>query len=494
MSLLIKNIQIVDGEGSEPYKADVLIQKNLISAIGNFKSMDADETIDGLGNYLAPGFIDIDTSSDQYLSIITNPEQSDFLKQGVTTIVGGHCGSSLAPLLYGSLESVRKWTDTSQINVNWHTLEEFLKVLDSLPIGVNFGTLVGHSTIRRSINGGSTAPLTSGEMKAFVKILRKAMEDGAFGLSTGLGYAHGRQILYSEIDELVSIVSEYDGIYSTHLRSETTGLISSVEETIRIAEKTGVKALISHLRPLIGFESQFNEAMSRINNFNLDNLKFYSYPFDASLNPIYTLLPLWAQEKDLETMIAKLRHPETLMRIEIDLQDFPLERITVAEAPKNEYFVGKSITEIADMFGVTPVKALLKTMDTTGLHATVFNENINFEELTKLMSHPRALIASNSASRRPSKKFMPNERSTGTFPKYLELVLSGKFATLTEAIRKITSKPAGYFNIKDRGVIKEGKVADLVILRKEDYKVINTIVGGKTSGKGQVLRHAIENR
>ena len=489
MSLLIKNVQVVDGVGGEPYKADVFCQKNLISAIGSFKGMDADETIDGLGNYLTPGFIDVDTSSDQYLSIITNPGQSDFIKQGVTTIIGGHCGSSLAPLLYGTLESIRKWTDVSQINVNWHTVDEFLKVLADLRLGVNFGTLVGHATIRRSINGGSIAPLTSGEMKVFVKILRKAMEEGAFGMSTGLGYAHGRQVPYAEIDQLASIVREYDGIYSTHLRSETSGLISAVEETIRIAEKTGVKAIISHFRPLLGFETQFDEAMSRIAKADLNNLKFYVYPFDTSLNPIYTLLPLWAQEKDFETMLGKLRNPDTAVRIEVDLHDFPFDRITVAEAPKNDYFVGKSIAEIADMFETTPVKALMKTMDATSLHATVFNKNINFGELTNLLSDKRALIASNSASRGASGKFLTSERSYNTFPKYLELVLAGKMATLPQAIKKITSEPANYFGISDRGEIKEGKVADLAILGREDYRVTSVIVGGKTAAAGQVLKH-----
>lgn len=489
MSLLIKNVQVVDGEGGEPYPADVFIQKNLISGIGDFRNLMADEVIDGAGNYLVPGFIDVDTSSDQYLALITNPGQSDFPKQGVTTIIGGHCGSSLAPLLYGTLESIRKWTDTTQINVNWHTLGEFMGVLGGMKLGVNFGTLIGHATVRRSLNGGALGALTTSEMKVFEKILRKAFDEGAFGLSTGLGYAHGRQTPYAELDELALLVAEYNGIYSTHLRSETSGLIGSVEETIKIAANTGAKTLVSHLRPLLGFESQFGEAMNRIIKTAPENLRFYVYPFDTSLNPLYTVLPLWAQEKDFESMLAKLRNPENALRIETELKDYPFDRITIADAPKNENFVGKSVAELADIFGLPPAKAILKFMDITNLRAMIFNKNIDFKNLVPLLADSRAFIASNAASRKSSGTFIAHERSFSTFPKYLEIVLGEKLLTLPQAIRKITADPARYFGIRDRGVIRERNIADLVLLGKDDYKIRQTIVSGET-GRGEPLRHA----
>ncbi|OGY59619.1 MAG: hypothetical protein A3B23_00670 [Candidatus Colwellbacteria bacterium RIFCSPLOWO2_01_FULL_48_10] len=490
MSILIKNVQIVDGEGGEPYPADVLIQKNVISAIGDLKGKDADEVIDGLGDYLVPGFIDVDASSDQYLALITNPAQADFPKQGVTTIIGGHCGASLAPLLYGTLESIRKWVDITQVNVNWHTLEEFFGVVGKLPLGVNFGTLIGHATVRRSINGGAAGALTSSEMKVFLKILRKAMDEGAYGFSTGLGYAHGRLTPYAEIDELTSIIAEYGGVYSTHLRSETSGLIGSVEETIKIANEVGVRTVISHMRPLLGFEAQFDEAVSRIEkNSSPDNLRFYVYPFDTSLNPLYTLLPLWAQEKDFETMLSKIRNPETALRIENDMAGFPFERITFADVPKHEYLVGKTAQDLSAMFGVSPVKAIIKAMDVTSLRAMIFNKNINFEKLSGLLSDDRVLIASNAASRADSYKFLTHERVHSTFPRYLEIVLGHKLLTLPQAIKKITFSPAAYFGLKDRGTVKEGKIADLVILGKDDYRVRKTIVGGQY-GRGEALRHA----
>src|SRR5580693_7162162 len=191
MTLLVKNIQLVDGVNDFPERSDVFIAKGKISAIGNFSNKKADEVIDGQGAYLSPGFIDVNTDSDHYLTLFDYPSQGDFLKQGVTTIFGGMCGSSLAPLLYGSLESVRKWGGSEdKINVNWHTIGEFLATIDKQPLGVNFGTLAGHGTIRRGIEGDDVRELTKNEIAVFSETLKKALGEGSFGMSTNLGSVH----------------------------------------------------------------------------------------------------------------------------------------------------------------------------------------------------------------------------------------------------------------------------------------------------------------
>src|SRR3989344_6342862 len=233
--VLIKGAKVVDGTGkSTPYTADVLITGDKISAIGKFPDKKSDVTVDGAGLYLTPGFIDVNTDSDHHLSLFTNPQQQDFLLQGVTTIFGGVCGASLAPLLSGSLDSIRKWTDTKQINIDWRTVGEFLKVLGRRGLGVNFGTLIGHSTIRRGLVREDSRDLTVPELEALKKIIKDAIKEGAFGLSTGLGYAHSRRVPYSEIKELVKVVAEKGGVYATHLRDDKEGVLASVEETIKI--------------------------------------------------------------------------------------------------------------------------------------------------------------------------------------------------------------------------------------------------------------------
>src|SRR5271170_3941874 len=161
MTLLIKNVRVLGANRVIPLPVDVFVSDDKISAIGNFPDKKADEVLDGQGAYLSPGFIDVNTDSDHYLTLFDHPAQEDFLAQGVTTIFGGMCGSSLAPLLYGTLESVRKWGGSDdQINVDWHTIAEFLATLDRRPLAVNFGTMIGHNTIRRAISGTAVRELT----------------------------------------------------------------------------------------------------------------------------------------------------------------------------------------------------------------------------------------------------------------------------------------------------------------------------------------------
>ena len=251
MTLLIRNVQILGGVRDFPGPMDVFIAGDKISSIGHFPSKTADQVLDGQGAYLSPGFIDVDTDSDHYLTLFDYPSQDDFLKQGVTTIFGGMCGSSLAPLLYGSLESMRKWGGSEEkVNVNWHSVAELLAMMDKRPLGVNFGTLIGHSTIRRSLAGDELRDLTKNELNVFAETLRKALQEGAFGLSTGLGYVHGRNATPAELRMLAAIVREFGGIYATHLRDLGAGVEGSIEETIALTENSGVKTLVNHLFPL----------------------------------------------------------------------------------------------------------------------------------------------------------------------------------------------------------------------------------------------------
>jgi len=491
MSLLIRNVQVVDGEGGEPFKADVFIQRNVIAAIGDLKNKKADEVIEGLGNYLTPGFIDLDTDSDHFLHIFSNPAQNDFVNQGVTTIFGGHCGLSLGPLLYGNLESLGSWADVNKVNVNWHTVGELLESLKRLPLGVNFGTLIGHKTIRDALTRREYRELSEQELKVFEGIISRALGEGAFGFSTGLGYIHGQYASEKEIKRLVSAVKPFGGIYATHLRSQTSELQRSVEETVRVTNYTEVRTLISHLRPLSGSEEQFESSLEYITqNTSAGNLYFDIYPHETSIYPIYSLLPKWAQLDTVEAMVEELRNPETVARIKKDLtaEAGKLGSVQIVSAPRNGYLVGRTVEKAARDLEVSIVEALVNIMNVTSLKATVFLQDIDFEILVKALAHDRALIASNGNSPAPG-EFLKHERSTNTFPKFLELVMGRKLMTFPQAIKKITSVPAKFIGARNRGVVKEGRIADLVILGKDDYKVKEVILGGKYT-KGEVLKRS----
>ncbi len=488
MSLLIKGAQIIDGEGSQPFKADVLVQKNLISAVGDLKNKRADTVIESFGNYLTPGFIDIDTDSDHYGSLFTNPAQSAFREQGVTTIVGGHCGASLAPLLYGTLESLHAWVDTKQVNVNWQTVTEFLTQLKRLPLGVNFGTLVGYTTVRQAITHGQERALTDKELEVVKGVVTRAVREGAFGLSTGLEYLHGRIVSERELSEVVRIISNLGAVYSTHLRNQKERLVESIRQTIALASATSVKTLVSHLRPLIGFEEQFERARELIrDNAASASIYFDIYPHDTSWYTIYALLPRWAKTGNVQQVQEYLRKPNIKQEILSELKQIDFEDVQVASAPDHEYVVGKTITELSEDFGVSPAEALLKLMETTRLRATVLYRNINQTVLTRALNDERAFIASNGNAGAPG-KFLHHDRFVNTFPTFINLTVTTGGLTLEKAIQKITSAPAQYFNIPNRGMIKEGKIADMVLLCKEDYSVKETIVGGETKA-GKPLKY-----
>ncbi len=466
MTLLIKNVQVVGSAQKLPERIDIFISGDKISAFGNFPTRGADEVIEGQGMYVSPGFIDVNTDSDHYLTLFDNPGQEDFLRQGVTTIIGGHCGSSLAPLLYGTLESIRKWTDIDQVNVNWHTMKEFLDVLEKRRLGVNFATLAGHSTIRRALLGESSRNLTKNELKIFGETLKRAFIEGAFGFSTGLGYAHSRMTPYQEIKFLVEIVKNYNGVYTTHLRKSGPEFNESVDETLKILKETGVKTLISHFLPHFGEEQSYETALEKFGQLSSDaDFHFDLYPYDTVAVPLYTFLPTWAQKGNLETMAASLEDEWQRSKITKELPELREEDFIVAQAPKNEALVGLSLKNIKELYGTNNTKeALSKLMLGTKLRAVVFYKNINQELMKRALRHPRSLIASNAASFSDAakEKIIVPERAKATFTKFLSLAEQSNLMPFEEAIRKITLKPAKKFGLKNRGEIKEGNFADIV--------------------------------
>lgn len=475
--ILIKDSLVVDGTGKTAQKLDIIIKDDKISAIGHFPSQKADVTIDGFGLVTTPGFIDVDTDSDHYLSLFTDRAQQDFLLQGVTSIIGGHCGSSLAPLIKGTLESVRKWADTDAVNVNWNTMAEFLHVIKGLRLGVNFGTLVGHSTIRRYLIGDDSRDLNFKEMEVLKSLVRKALSEGALGVSTGLGYNHARNTPYMEVKMIAELAKEYDGVYSTHLRNERENLVNSVKETISIAQETGARTLISHYRAIKGFETQFSEATRLLSDAGKTNdIHFDGYPFDYSMVPIYTLLPEHLQTGSMEAMVTMIN--------DVKLPDVSGEEVVIAKCPGFDYLVGKTLADYAKNQELTVADALKKLMKVTKLRTVLFNKNINLPETLKALMTDQSFISSNSPSLLEGKNVLENERATKTFSKFFELA---KTKDLAWTIAKITSAPAKKFNLKGRGVIQEGAIADVVVL--SDGKPAHVIVSGELAVYGGVLKN-----
>ena len=501
MTLLIKDIRIVGGARPFPDSSDVFVSDDKISAIGKFPRKNADVVLDGQGAYLSPGFIDVNTDSDHYLSLFDHPEQEDFLKQGVTTIFGGMCGASLAPLLYGSLESMEKWGDASRVNVNWHTMAEFLAALDRRPLGVNFGTLVGHGTIRRAIAGETQRDLTKNELNVFSRVLRKALDEGGFGLSTGLAYVHARKAPYSELKLLADIAKDMNGVYATHLREPARGIHHSVEETIRLAKETGVKTMISHFVPFVGNEKEYEGALAAIESLPAETiLRFDIYPSPNSLQPIYTFLPLWAQNGGVAVMLANVKDEWSASRVKKDMPRWDEENFVIAQAPSNDFFVGKSLMEIRKIFGLRDSRdALVKLMVGMKMRGGVWYRNLSATLIKRAIKSPRSFIASNAPSfdeKASGIRQLKSERTTKTFTDFLTMVENENNMPLEAAVAKLTAEPAKMFGLPLRGVVAEGNFADLTCFRGNE--ILFTIVNGKLAMQngecsgvraGKVLRH-----
>ncbi len=511
MTLLIRNVRILGGEKEFSGLSDVFVNGDTISAIGSFPGKKADIVLDGQGSYLAPGFIDVGSASDHYLTLFEGREQEDFLLQGVTTLMGGMCGASLAPLAYGTLESVQKWGDTSRVNVNWHTVGEFLASLEAHPLAVNFGTLAGHATIRRALIGEDLRDLTKNEMNVFARMLEEAMTEGAFGLSTGLSYVHAREASPLELSFLADVVARFGGVYATHLRDEGKGIAASVNETIRIAEDRRVKTLISHFMPLRGAEEEYRAALRMIEALpDSVPFRFDAHPFPDSLLPIYTFLPEWAQNGGVKVLLANIKDDWLVSKIRRDMPALDAEHFIVMDAPKNEMFAGKNLREVAAIYGLDdPRDALLKLMVATNLKCSVLYRNIDESLASDALTSARSIVASNAPSwgrrgtRQASRRFRPR-RITSTFTTFLGLAAAG-LMPLDAAVRKITSAPAAMFGLKGRGLIKEGAIADLACFRTDGAKdepaeVLFTVVNGfvaesdgvfKGSFPGKILRRTV---
>ena len=249
--LLIKNGTVVDGSGKKPaFKADVGVDGDKIFAVGDLTKAKAASQIDATGKIVAPGFIDVQNHSDNYGSIFSDNHLESLVHQGITTILMGQCGSSLAPLVSGSLSSIQKWTAIEGLNVNWKNQAEFFKYLFSRGCMINLATLVGHATLRRDFAGDAMRPLSSKEEQQICALLEKSMDEGAFGLSIGLAYSHERLATEEELHKLLKVALSRSGVASFHLRNEGREVVSSMNEVFTFLRHNPVRSKISHLKAL----------------------------------------------------------------------------------------------------------------------------------------------------------------------------------------------------------------------------------------------------
>lgn len=469
--ILIKGGTVIDGTGNPPRRIDVGINGDQVSDVGDLGTSDAAKIIDAYGKYITPGFIDITNHSDTHLTLFKYPDQESLLMQGVTTIIGGNCGASLAPLgSHEAIDAIRKWADPSEINVNWATMKEYLETLDSFRFGVNFGTLIGYGTLRRGVIGDGVRELNSGERETLKLLLRQALGQGAFGLSLGLAYGHERIASTEEIIDAGKAVEETGGIIKIHLRSEGLQILSSVNEAIRIGRETGASIQISHFK-LIGRKAwpYLSKSLELIAGAKASGVKidFDVYPYRTTGSLLYLLIPNWARHGGLTDLFKKIDNPEERKKIIEALGSHTLhyDKILITSA-KLKSAVGHTIAELSTEGGLSPEETILELLRTGEGRVTVMGRTVSMENTKREIADPNSIIASDGIGMSQDAQNSDNlthPRSFGAFPRFLSKFAPILNIPIAEAIKKITSRPAEKLNIKDRGTIARKKFADIAV-------------------------------
>ncbi len=486
--LLIKNAMIIDGTGRKRYKGDVAVSGDSIAAVGDLQHATAQRVIDAKGRVLAPGFIDTHSHSDAIY--LVNPTADSKVRQGVTTEVTGQCGNQSAPL-YGEAKAVAaKLARQYGVDADWESYAEFCKRLEKHGLALNTAPLLGHGTVRACVIGYDNRPPTDEELERMQHIVEQAMQEGAWGISTGLIYPPGS---YSEIPELAACTSaaaKHGGIYATHMRSEMDTILESLEEAMEIGRRSGATVLISHHK-VTGKQNWglVEKTCAMMDEYRKTTGKIYCdvYPYTAGSTSLTSLIPSWAHDGGVPKLLERLADPKTRELIKQQMQTGceGWERLTAAgyenilvtfvESEKNKYAEGKSISQIAEIREAEDprdvvIDLLLEEDGNAGMVLFMMCE----EDVADVVKYPYAAIGSDASAispEGPTGRGKPHPRAYGTFPRVLgKYVREEKHLSLEEAVRKMTSLSAEIVGLCKRGTIAPGLVADLVVFDPDSVR------------------------
>jgi len=477
MDLLIKDGLVISGDSpaAQPVEADIAIEGDRIKSIGRLGSSGV-KTLNVKGLCVCPGFIDTHAHSE--FTLLADRRAEAKIMQGVTTEINGNCGFSAAPLYGEAVDRREEELKGLDIKERWHDFGEYFGLLNKRGLVINFMTLVGHGNIRASVAGYRDGHLSPQEMERALSLLDDAFQRGVKGFSTGLMYPPGCYSDTSEIIDFVRLTKRYGGIYTTHLRDEGNRLIESIEEAISIINNTGVDAHISHLKTY-GREnwSKIDAVIERLDSINRVGMVLTCdrYPYTASCTSLDSLLPPWVFEGGKAQELKRLRDYRKGIMGELmhDGVHWDAVMISSVNSDKNRWMEGKSIHEIGIELNKSPEDCLIDVLIEERLEVDAIFFAMSEENLRRILRLPYTMIGSDSSSRSfdgVTAKGRPHPRTYGTFPRILgKYVREDGILSLSEAIYRMTGFPARRFRIKNRGVIKEGYYADIVIF--DPYRI-----------------------
>lgn len=455
--LLIRNGSVIDGSGKKSFKADIAINNQKIVAIGNFSAATAKRIIDANGLTVSPGFIDLHTHIE---SIHQTPDAESHVRQGVTLALGGPDGGG--PWPFGT----------------------YLDDLSKKPLGLNAAFLTGHNTIRKNIMNLDNRAPTADELEQMKKQVALAMQEGAFGFSTGLKYLPGTFSEMGEVIALSKVASSYGGFYTSHLREEGLGLIDAVQEAILIGREAKIPIVLTHHKvvgkPSWGASTKTLFLVDSANKAGLD-IQIDQYPYTASYTSISILIPSWSlaggnknfKERIADPVLRDSIKKEIVYNIMTDRGAGDISRVQFGKVNWMPELEGKTLADWAIMKNLEPTPEngadLVIEAESKGGSGMIFHA-MDDADVDRIMKHPKTMIASDGRLSQPGDGH-PHPRAYGTFPRVLGYyVREKKLLTLEEAIHKMTGLPALRMGLKDRGILAKDYFADIVIFNPTTVK------------------------
>jgi N-acyl-D-amino-acid deacylase len=481
LDFLIKDITVIDGTGRPGYPADVAIQGDRIATVQRLPQAEAHKTISAPGMVIAPGFIDMHSHADFTLPITPTADSS--LHQGVTFLLVGNCGVSPAPIDDRSRQAVRanSVVDGPGMDWTWDTFQSFLERLEAIGASVNVGALVGHGAIRSLVMGEGDGSPTLTQLDRMKQQVRLAMQAGAFGLSTGLIYPTN---VYSSTDEIVALArcaAEAGGIYTSHIRGEADAVLEAVDEAIEIGKRAAIPVEISHLKAK--FRPNWHKMsiiLEKIEKARLAGLDVTAdmYPYTALNTSLSELLPPWVHVGGISALLQRLRSESDRAAIRQDLSAVAVhdqpgywERTIISACPKRPDYEGRHLQDLAAGLGLSPENAVMDILIEVESSVEMIQFMMSDENVEMGLRSPHVMIGSDAEGRSvegPLSVGKPHPRNYGTFPRVLgHYAREKKLFSLEDAVYKMTGLPASKLHLKQRGLLKPGYFADLVIFDPE---------------------------
>ena len=475
--VIIAGCTVVDGSGGRGYAADVAVQDGKIAAVGNLAHAEAGRRVAGAGKVLAPGFIDMHTHSD--LPLLVNPRAESKIRQGVTTEVIGNCGLGPAPLTEKSRAEMRESSTflakgSEELGWDWLRFGDYLSTMESNGVALNVVPLVGHTPLRMAAMGMDRRPAEPAEITHQQRLLRESLEDGAFGMSSGLIYPPSA---YSDTEELVSLAAvlhEYGGHYFSHIRGEGDTLLRAVAEAIEVGERGKVSVQIAHHKATgkhnWGKVREATTYSERAQERNV-NVNYDVYPYTAGSGGLNQVVPNWAKEGGTQGLMARLRDPATsaMLKAETDAEDREWDKMFLVWIQNEDFkrFEGKAMTDIGESLKTSPLDAAYHLIVESEDKASMLHFGMSEDDVAYLLSHPLGMVGSDGSSLAPYgplSQGVPHPRNYGTFPRVLQVyVRERNVLTLEQAVHKMTGACAQKLGLSNKGLIHSGLDADLVL-------------------------------